>query len=285
MCRFIAYAGNPILLHDVLYKPKNSLIQQSIHAREAVDEPLNGDGFGVGWYTHEIDRTPGVFVSLRPAWNDRNLIHLASKIRSNCFFAHVRAASAGDVSTVNTHPFYYKRFLFMHNGDIAGFRKIKRYLRRGLSDELYDWVQGQTDSEHMFGLFADIFNKRKRRYIVEDIATTLAETIHEIRKMQEEHNVEGISYINAAITDGNRIVAVRYISDPESPAPTLYYAAGDQYLYRNGVCHITPTEGQNGAVLIVSEKLTNHKAEWHEIPVNNMILVTDDLKIELRPVD
>lgn len=286
MCRFIAYAGNPILLHDVLFKPQNSLIQQSIHAREAVDEPLNGDGFGVGWYTHEIDKTPGVFVSLQPAWNDRNLIHLASKIRSNCFFAHVRAASHGGVTTFNTHPFTYKRFLFMHNGDIAGFKQIKRYLRRKLSDEMYDWVQGQTDSEHMFALFSDIFNRHKGHYIVDDIATALTETIADIRTMQKEHEVEGISYINAAITDGNRLVAIRYISDTTVAAPTLYYAFGDQYIYRNGVCHILDTQNNsNGAVLVVSEKLTNHKADWHEIPVNHMILVTDDLNIELREVN
>lgn len=286
MCRFIAYAGNAILLYDVLFRPKNSLIQQSIHAREAVDEPLNGDGFGIGWYTHEIDHTPGVFVSLQPAWNDRNLMHLASKIRSNCFFAHVRAASSGNVSMANTHPFYYKRFLFMHNGNIADFKKIKRYLRRQLTDEIYDWVQGQTDSEHMFALFLDIFHKNQGQYITQDIAKAFLETIRQLKVMQEEHGVEGITYINAAISDGRNIVGIRYISDTTLEAPTLYYAAGKRYEFMQGYCQMLPSdEEESGAVLVVSEKLDNHKAEWHEIPINHMVLVNDDLDVDLQPVD
>lgn len=124
MCRFIAYRGKPILLDDVLHKPKNSLIRQSAQAHEA-EEPLNGDGFGLGWYMPELDREPGLFVSVRPAWNDRNLRYLCQKINTPCFFAHVRAASAGEVSEANCHPFHYRDFLFMHNGGIGGFNKIK----------------------------------------------------------------------------------------------------------------------------------------------------------------
>lgn len=44
------------------YKPSDSLILQSFHARER-HEPLNGDGFGVGWYVPSIDSTPCVVRS------------------------------------------------------------------------------------------------------------------------------------------------------------------------------------------------------------------------------
>ncbi len=47
MCRFLAYRGAPIAMSKLLYEPKNSLIHQSYHAQER-EEPLNGDGFGVG---------------------------------------------------------------------------------------------------------------------------------------------------------------------------------------------------------------------------------------------
>ncbi|MBA2653724.1 MAG: class II glutamine amidotransferase [Gammaproteobacteria bacterium] len=284
MCRFIAYAGNPIILDDVLYKPKNSLIRQSIHAREA-DEPLNGDGFGLGWYVPEIDPYPALFTSIQPAWNDRNLQYLAPKIRSNCFFAHVRAASSGGVSILNCHPFHYHRFLFMHNGDIAEFHKIKRYLRRQLSDEAYDWIKGSTDSEHMFALFIDIFNQNKCHLTAEDIGGAFEETLQRIQLLQKEQHVEGINYINAAITDGRSIVAVRYISEKASKAPSLHFSEGSYYEYYGGVCHMRPSRaGQNGAVLVVSETLNSYKAEWQDIPVNYMLLVRDDLSTKLQPV-
>ena len=47
MCRWIAYTGSPVLLDELLYKPANSLVMQSLHSRLGA-EPTNGDGFGVG---------------------------------------------------------------------------------------------------------------------------------------------------------------------------------------------------------------------------------------------
>jgi hypothetical protein len=42
---------------------------------------------------------------------------------------------------------------WMHNGGIADFPKIKRKLQASLSDELFDVVNGNTDSEWAFALF------------------------------------------------------------------------------------------------------------------------------------
>ena len=100
MCRLLAYKGTPILLDDLLYKPKNSLVNQSLHARE-IEEPLNGDGFGLGWYVPELNYEPITFVSVNPAWSNRNLRNLAPKMRTECMIAHVRAASVGEVSEAN----------------------------------------------------------------------------------------------------------------------------------------------------------------------------------------
>lgn len=82
-----------MLLSELLVLPANSLIHQSYGARER-REPLNGDGFGVGWYAPG-DFEPAVFRSITPAWNNHNLLDLSRHIRSACFFAHIRAASSG----------------------------------------------------------------------------------------------------------------------------------------------------------------------------------------------
>src|SRR5215216_2121688 len=97
MCRFVAFIGEETLLQDILVKPYNSIVMQSLHARET-KIPTNGDGFGLGWYAKKISPHPALFTSIAPAWNDRNLLSLTSKIKSKCFFAHVRAASAGGVT-------------------------------------------------------------------------------------------------------------------------------------------------------------------------------------------
>ncbi len=138
----MAYKGTPIVIDKLLYQPKNSLINQSFHARE-IEEPLNGDGFGVGWYVPELNDEPITFVSVNPAWNNRNLRNLAPRIKTDCLVAHVRAASVGDVSESNCHPFQYKNLLMAHNGGVENFGLIKRQIRDPLSDELYNWIKGQ----------------------------------------------------------------------------------------------------------------------------------------------
>jgi len=70
MCRWIAYSGEPIFLEELIAKPENSLLTQSLHAREAKVE-TNGDGFGFGWYAHRDE--PGHYREVLPAWNDENL--------------------------------------------------------------------------------------------------------------------------------------------------------------------------------------------------------------------
>src|SRR5512137_2883136 len=84
MCRWLAYTGAPVLMSELLLKPKDNLIQQSLHARSP-RTPTNGDGFGLGWY--DAQPRPGLFKSIRPAWNDFNLIDLVSHIESSLFLA------------------------------------------------------------------------------------------------------------------------------------------------------------------------------------------------------
>src|SRR3954467_2540891 len=49
MCRWMAWYGQPVLIEELLFKPRHGLIDQSLHARMGV-ETTNGDGFGLGWY-------------------------------------------------------------------------------------------------------------------------------------------------------------------------------------------------------------------------------------------
>jgi glutamine amidotransferase len=282
MCRFVAYLGDPIILDELIFKPKNSLVNQSIRANEA-EEPLNGDGFGIGWYMHKIDRSPALYVSVRPAWNDRNLLYLAPKIQSRCIFAHVRAATAGGVNELNCHPFHFKNLLFMHNGDICGFENIKRPLEQVLTQETYNMLEGQTDSEHLFALLIDNLDKQKEDHTAEEIAAALEMAIADITALKRKHNIAGDDYINAAITDGNSMVAIRYLSDTSLHAPTLYYSQGTAYECIDGICKMRADKKEK-AVLVVSEKLTDILEDWKEMPVNHILIVENKLKTRVREI-
>ena len=138
-----------MLLEELLYKPKNSLIVQSLHSQLGAEE-TNGDGFGVGWYGAQD--TPAVFHSIEPAWNDRNLHELSGHLSSPLVFAHIRASTGSPVQQTNCHPFRHGRWLWMHNGYIGGFDKVKRDLTFEVDPSLYPEIEGTTDTEVFFHL-------------------------------------------------------------------------------------------------------------------------------------
>ena len=121
MCRWLAYSGSPVLLDELLLKPRYSLIDQSLHARFGATT-TNGDGFGIGWYG--VGETPGVFHCIEPAWNNRNLQELARHIVSPLVFAHIRASTGGAIQQTNCHPFRHGAWLWMHNGLINEFAAV-----------------------------------------------------------------------------------------------------------------------------------------------------------------
>lgn len=248
MCRFLVYKGRgpkqAVLVSDLVVRPSHGIIQQSYASRERLTAAgnmppaLNGDGFGIGWYTVQADgdvdgtstagadaragaaasggvgrvvgsarcemrrepdsggdggpapakrprvdganaaagagpaaaamtppvvrettaerakrmsRVPGVFTSVVPAWNSDNLQRIADKISSSLVFAHVRAASPGSViMEPNCHPFAEGRYMFMHNGFVAGFDKLRRRVLTSLSEESLHSLRGTSDSEHWY---------------------------------------------------------------------------------------------------------------------------------------
>lgn len=208
--------GRPILLAELLTRPDISLIKQSYSARERV-EPLNGDGFGVGWYAPELDPVPCLFTCVTPAWNNRNLHRLAEKVVSPCVFAHVRAATPGMlVCEANCHPFQQGRLMWMHNGNAAYFNKFRRRRRASLSDSVYNSLQGSTDSEHAFALFMNRLENSQDLHPPERLARAMVATIKQLNDLSAECGVGGQSFYNFAVTDGRSVVATRYASEGAS---------------------------------------------------------------------
>ena len=113
-------------------------------------EPTNGDGFGIGWYSASGE--PGIFKSMEPAWNDRNLRELAGHIESSLFIAHVRATTGTPVQQTNCHPFRWGKWLWVHNGLISDWLTVKRDLVLAVDPALYPLIEGTTDSEVLFFL-------------------------------------------------------------------------------------------------------------------------------------
>lgn len=278
----MAYKGTPIVMDALLYQPKNSLINQSINAKE-IEEPLNGDGFGIGWYAREVNAEPATFVSVNPAWSNRNLRNLAPRTKTDCLLAHVRAATVGEVSESNCHPFQYKNLLMAHNGGIEEFSKIKRKLRESLSDELYNWIKGQTDSEHIFACLLNYLFKHHKTINTDAVADAFDHTFTIIRDLLPKVGIAEPAYLNMAITDGSFIVATRYCTDPAEEQLTLYHSEGSRYVVEDGQTRLEAPADDDQAVLVVSEKLTDGN-EWTLIPKNHLVMVEPNLNVRIRAI-
>ncbi|WHZ06481.1 MAG: Glutamine amidotransferases class-II [Cytophagales bacterium] len=278
----MAYKGTPIIIDKLLYQPKNSLVNQSIHARE-IEEPLNGDGFGVGWYVPDVNYEPITFVSVNPAWSNRNLRNLAPKIKTDCLIAHVRAASVGDVSESNCHPFQYKNMLMAHNGGVEDFSKIKRFMRNPLTDELYNWIKGQTDSEHIFAFILNELFKNHKSVSPEAVFDSFEIAFRELKKLMAEHGIKEPAYLNMVITNGLFVVGTRYCTDPNEEPLTLYHSEGSRYVVEDGNTRLEAPEDDDHAVLVVSEKLTDDP-NWTMIPPNHFVIVEQTLNVRIRPI-
>ncbi len=289
MCRLVAYLGCEILMEEILVKPFNSLLMQSVHARES-STPTNGDGFGLGWYAPQISLNPALFTSIFPAWNDRNLLHLAGRITSPCFFGHIRAAGINSithsataaVSTYNCHPFRHGKWMLMHNGDIGDFILIKRKLRRLLDDDVYRWIQGETDSEHFFSLFIQL-SKGKDLSQLATVAGVLEETMQKILQLNASVRGKEASYFNICLTDGQRLVATRYCSDATITPETMHYYVGDYAAHKANYYKRTKKKIHQCA-LIASEKMTDVNTDWQDVPPNHLLLVDEDHQIQVRPI-
>lgn len=258
MCRWLAYSGAPIALEEVVLNPEHSLIDQSLHARRGATE-TNGDGFGVGWYGKRD--TPGVFKDIRPAWNDTNLRSLAAQIESHLFFAHIRAATGSAIQRTNCHPFQYRNWLFVHNGTVREFDKVRRDLLFAIDPELFSEIRGTTDSEVLFYL-ALTFG------MADDAVGGVARMVGFVEQVGRQHGVEHPLQMTLGISDGQKLYGCRYSSEGESRS--LYYSDSIE-----AVKDIAPDAKRfsSDARAIVSEPLSDLAEVWIEVEDSSFVTI------------
>lgn len=263
MCRWLAYSGSPILLEELLYKPAHSLIDQSRHARMGA-ETTNGDGFGIGWYSTEP--TPALFKGIGPAWSDRNLREISSHVRSQLFFAHIRASTGTAVQETNCHPFRFEQWLWMHNGMISDFHQIKRDLTYAVDPLFYPHIEGSTDSEVMFYL-ALTFG------LQDDAPRAVERMVGLVEETGRKAGIERPIQMTVATSDGDRTWAFRYSSQHQSRS--LFYTTDVQTLREthpdNPVLQLVSDESR----IIVSEPLGDLPGVWNEVPESTYGVIQD----------
>ncbi|KIW86554.1 hypothetical protein Z517_01952 [Fonsecaea pedrosoi CBS 271.37] len=301
---FQVYKGSePIILSKLITEPSHSILTQSYDSRLRLDSrrPVNGDGFGVGWYTEpELGPDPCVFTSTLPAWNCVNLERLAPKTASRLIFAHVRATTEGSLAENNCHPFQHNTLMWMHNGNIGAWKYVKRPLADSLSDKWFLGVKGGTDSEWAFALFLDTLEREgvdpssepKGGFDTKTLRRAMKKTIAQIntfvKAVPPEYKVSDVetrSLLNFAVTDGHSVIVTRYVSSKTDAAASLYYSSGTAWVEGKikGQFKMERRDKASDVVLVASEPLTFERHNWLSVPTNTIVTICKQT-VYVRPI-
>jgi glutamine amidotransferase len=276
VCRWNAYFGQPVLVEDLLFRPRFSLIEQSLHARMGV-ETVNGDGFGLGWYRDADDGAPARYRNVSPAWSDANLRDLATHIETPLFLAHVRATTGTPVQQTNCHPFRHGRWLFVHNGLINGFPVLRRDLLLAVEPSLFNGISGSTDSELLFYL-ALTFG------LDDDPIAAVESAVGLVEAVAREHGIENAMQMTLGFSDGKKLYAVRYSTEGRSR--TLFVSEDGAALRALHPESERLQRMTGDDRIVVSEPVSDLPGAWSEVPESTALIVQrgPDEQREFRPM-
>jgi predicted glutamine amidotransferase len=141
MCRvFGCVAAEPVSIEHELLEAENPLIRQSEE---------HDSGWGMAVY-ERADASDLKLVRFPDAAYSDGAFKRATSMRGRMFNVHVRRATMGGLSLVNTHPFCLGTYSFGHNGTIVRYPRL-------LGDRVSTPI-GDTDSEHFFNLLMSGYN-------------------------------------------------------------------------------------------------------------------------------
>ena len=263
MCRWNAYFGQPVLIDELLFRTRHSLIDQSLHSRMGV-ETTNGDGFGLGWYRDGNGGGPARYRSVTPAWSDANLRDLAAHVESPLFLAHIRATTGTPVQQTNCHPFRHGRWLFVHNGVINGFHAMRRDLLYAVDPSLFEGIGGSTDSEALFYL-ALTFG------LEADPLGAVEQAVGFVEATAEAHGIENPVQMTLGFSDGERLYAVRYST--EHASRSLFVSEDVESIRalhpdNERLQRMTPEDR-----IVVSEPVSDLPGAWREVPESTALVI------------
>lgn len=257
MCRlFGMHTGAPAKATFWLLTAPDSLAQQS--RREA-------DGFGIGLF--DAQGRPHVDKAPIAAYEDVQFAAEARTLEGTPFVAHIRYASTGGDTLVNTHPFLQDNRLLAHNGVVEDLGLLEDRLRQL---DVMDLVRGQTDSERVFALITGEA-RRNGGDLGEAIGAALTWVAENLR----------LYAVNLIIAADGELWAVRY---PDTHPLYVLQVAGEephkgQHSVRISVESEDLARNRRPAVVIATEKMDDNP-NWRLMDSGEVLRVHSGLDTE-----
>ncbi len=256
MCRLFGLSASPHRVHARfwLLDAPDSLVTQSHR---------NPDGTGLGYF----DPAGGPVLDKEPvaAFDDKSYAREARHLSSTAFVSHIRFATTGERTPLNTHPFTLDGRVFAHNGVIGGLPALEAELGDDLS-----LVLGQTDSERYFALITRCIRD------CGDVAQGITTAVNWIA---DHVPVYSINFVLATPTD---LWAFRYpethrlyVLEREAGGPH----GGRPLTHSSDTLHVHVAQlADRPAVVVASEPLDDHPG-WRLLDVGELLHVDADLQV------
>jgi glutamine amidotransferase len=236
-------------------------------SRQSRREP---DGTGLGCYDEQGH--PEVFKAPLAAYEDQQFAQEAREVWSRTFIAHVRYASTGELTMVNTHPFEQGGRLFAHNGVIEDLPALEQELGSAMQR-----VKGETDSERFFALIT--------REIEE--GHDVGEAIRRAASWVAEHLP--VFALNLVLITESELWALRYPDVHE--LHVLERAAGGssggrhlEHASARGTIRVRSGDLAGCRAVVVASEQMDEDSGWRALQSGDLLHVDPDLKTTITRV-
>ena len=199
MCRMFGFRSViQSQVHRSLVQADNALAVQSQH---------HPDGWGVAYY---VDGAPHLTKSATGALDSALFRRVSGLVSSETVVAHVRQATQGHLSVLNSHPFQHGRWVLSHNGDIPSFAEVQPALEAAIAPRLRRFILGDTDSERVFFLFLTELCKHgplAGNFTVPEVMEALDAAIATVRALCDHRPERARSLLSLILTNGAVLLA------------------------------------------------------------------------------
>ena len=222
----------------------------------------NVDGSGIGFF--DAAGAPVVDKEPEPAYGSKDFVHEAREAESSAFVAHVRWATAGGRTILNTHPFVMNRRIMAHNGGFGELPKLEAQLGSYAS-----LVLGDTDSERYFALITQQTDEHGG-----DVGAGIAAAASWIAAHLP------LSSLNTIVAAPGQLWALRYPA--QHALHILQRPAGPGLHVRNSTSSVHVPDMENAASVVVASEEMDGESGWRMLAPGELVHVRPDLSVLSR---
>jgi len=272
MCRLFGFKS--VLqsqIHQSLVNADNAI------AKLSEEHP---DGWGVAYY---VEDAPHIIKSENKAIEDKIFQKVSGVVTSHTVLAHIRNATLGNKSILNTHPFQYGPWVFAHNGNIKNFSKYKNKLLRLVAPQYIRFILGETDSEVLF--FIILSEVIKFGLNKKSISTAINKIINVIGPIETDSSADNSNtFLTFIMTNGKSMLAFQ-------GGKSLHYSTHKTKCPESSTCNFYNQTCENKAVnksivnhLLISSDALSGQNEWTKMKPGELIILNNEMEYNLYQV-